>query len=117
MPLSDHERQVLAAMEAALEKEDPKLVSTLSALPSGGKGIGIGALGVILGMAILIGGLVSKSVLVGALGFIFALVGTIIALNALLHGQHQGANQAKPKKSARGSWSDRMNDRWDKRSQ
>ena len=30
MGLSDHERKVLAEMEAALEQEDPKLLSTLT---------------------------------------------------------------------------------------
>ena len=115
MPLSDHERQVLAAMEAALEKEDPKLVSALTALPKGGKGLGIGALLLIGGMAVLIGGLVAKSVLIGAAGFIIALIGLVIAINAL---PKAGAASAKDgSKQRRSSWADRMNERWDNREQ
>ena len=114
MPLSDHERQVLAAMEAALEKEDPKLVSALTGLPTGGKGFGIGALTLIAGMAVLIGGLVAKSVLIGAIGFVIALVGLVIGINALPKPDQGGAKSARPKRS---SWADRMNERWDNREQ
>lgn len=114
MPLSDHERQVLAAMEAALEKEDPKLVSALTALPKGGKGLGLGALILIGGMAILIGGLVAKSVLIGAGGFVIALVGLIIGINALPKYE-QGAPLKGSEKGRR--WSDRLNERWDNREQ
>lgn len=115
MPLSDHERAVLAAMEAALEKEDPKLVSTLNGLPKGGKGFTIGVLALIGGMAVLIGGLVAKSVLIGALGFILALVGLIIGINALPKPGSVGANG--PQKAKRAKWSDRLNQRWDDRQQ
>lgn len=111
MPLSDHERQVLAAMEAALEKEDPKLVSTLNGLPKGGKGFTLGVLGLIAGMAILIGGLIAKSVLIGTLGFLVALVGLIIGVNAL---PKSGDNSAGVK-AKRAKWSDRLNERWDNR--
>lgn len=116
MPLSDHERQVLAAMEAALEKEDPKLVSALTGLPTGGKGFGIGALSLIAGMAILIGGLVAKNVLIGSLGFIIALVGLVIGINALpKRGQASGEQKGGRRKGS--TWADRMNERWDNREQ
>lgn len=115
MPLSDHERAVLAAMEAALEKEDPKLVSTLNGLPKGGKGFTIGVLALIGGMAVLIGGLIAKSVLVGALGFILALVGLIIGINALPKPGSVG--KKGPQKAKRAKWSDRLNHRWDDRQQ
>lgn len=115
MPLSDHERAVLAAMEAALEKEDPKLVSTLNGLPKGGKGFTIGVLALIGGMAVLIGGLVAKSVLIGALGFILALVGLIIGINALPKPGSVGTKS--PQKEKRAKWSDRLNQRWDDRQQ
>ena len=111
MPLSDHERQVLAAMEAALEKEDPKLVSTLNGLPKGGKGLTLGALAFFGGLAILIGGLVSKSILLGALGFIVSLVGVVLIIGALpkINGKTPGT------KSGKKSWSERAQDRWDQR--
>ena len=116
MPLSDHERQVLADMEAALEKEDPKLVSTLTGLPKGGKGFTLGALALIAGMAILIGGLVAKSVAIGAIGFSIALVGLVIGINALPKGDVRAQKSAQ-KSAKRGKWSDRLNERWDNREQ
>lgn len=112
MPLSDHERQVLADMEAALVKEDPKLVSTFSGLPKGGKGFTLGALALLGGMAVLIGGLVAKSVIIGALGFIIALVGLVIGINALPKAAESSNKLSKPKRT---SWADRMNERWDNR--
>jgi Protein of unknown function (DUF3040) len=115
MPLSDHERQVLAAMEAALEKEDPKLVSALNGLPKGGKGLTLGALLFLAGMAVLIGGLIAKSVLVGVLGFVIALVGLVVALSAKPRRGMDGASAGK--KAKRSNWVERMNNRWDDRSQ
>lgn len=111
MPLSDHERQVLAAMEAALEKEDPKLVSTLNGLPKGGKGLTLGALAFIGGMAILIGGLVSKSILLGVIGFIISLAGVVLVIGAL----PKFDAKAPEGKSGKRSWSERAQDRWDQR--
>lgn len=112
MPLSDHEREVLAAMEAALEKEDPKLVSALNTLPKGGKGLGLGALAFLIGMGTLIAGLITKSVLLGAIGFLVALAGVILVIYAIPR-----VSKGTPgSKGALGkSWSDRMQERWDKR--
>jgi hypothetical protein len=117
MPLSDHERQVLADMEAALVKEDPKLVSTFSGLPKGGKGFTVAALALLGGMAVLVGGLVAKSVIVGVLGFIIALVGLVIGINALPKAEEIAAKGPKVSKGKRSSWADRMNERWDNRDQ
>ena len=112
MPLSDHERQVLAAMEAALEKEDPKLVSALSGLPKGGKGLSLGALLLLAGLGLLIAGLVAKSVLIGVLGFLVALGGTIVLISAL---PKPGSVASQTQKKLRRSWSDRAQERWDER--
>jgi hypothetical protein len=114
MPLSDHERQVLADMEAALVKEDPKLVSTFSGLPKGGKGFTLAALALLGGMGVLIGGMVAKSVVIGALGFVIALAGLVIGINALPKSTESAPKRAKGKKS---NWADRLNERWDNRDQ
>ena len=114
MPLSDHERQVLADMEAALVKEDPKLVSTFSGLPRGGKGFTLAAFALLAGMGVLIGGLISKVVLIGVLGFLIALVGLVIGINAL---PKTGEIRAKGNRPQRSRWADRMNERWDNREQ
>ena len=77
MPLSDHERKLLAEMEAAFEQEDPRLVSTLtgSARTKQGSFVLYGVLGVLAGMAILFAGLIAKFIAVGLLGFVIALAG------------------------------------------
>jgi hypothetical protein len=113
MPLSDHERKVLADMEAALTKEDPKLVSALNGLPKGGKGFSLGLLALVAGMAVLVGGLVAKSVPIGALGFLVALAGLVIAISALPKPGQAQAGGAKAPKGPK--WSDRLSQRWDER--
>ena len=114
MPLSDHERQVLAEMEAALEKDDPKLHSTLNTLPKGGKGLTLGVCAFLLGMSVLLGGLIAKSVFVGVLGFVISLVGSIVLINALPKGESARASKGTGKGSGK-SWSEKMQERWEQR--
>ena len=67
MALSDHEKKLLAEMEAALEQEDPKLLSTLTGKARTRQGsralLGLSILGV--GLLVLISGLVAQATLVG----------------------------------------------------
>jgi len=116
MPLSDHERKLLAEMEAAFEQEDPRLVSTLtgSARTKQGSFVLYGILGVLAGMAILFAGLIAKFIAVGLLGFVIALAGSFFIFTNLSIGKNgKGAMRgAKPKKA---KWSDRLEGRWDRR--
>ena len=114
MPLSDHERQVLADMEAALEKEDPKLHSTFNTLPKGGKGLTLGVVAFLLGMGVLLGGLIAKNVFIGVLGFVISLVGSIVLINALPKGESARASKGTGKGSGK-SWSEKMQERWEQR--
>ena len=112
MPLSDREKRLLEEMEAALLTEDPRLVSALSANPASPSRnrILIGAGLVLLGLATLFGGLVSKVTPVGILGFIIALSGVITAISTF-------SPRAKVKKQARSrsTMSARLEKRWDSR--
>jgi len=116
MPLSDHERKLLAEMEAAFEQEDPRLVSTLtgSARTKQGSRVFYGVLALLLGMAILFGGLVSKATPVGLLGFVIALAGAFFIFTNLSFGRGGKGigGSSKPKKP---KWSDRLEGRWDRR--
>ena len=119
MPLSEHERKLLAEMEAAFEQEDPRLVSTLtgSARTKQGSRVFYGSLALLGGMAILFGGLVSKVTPVGLLGFVIAVAGAFFIFTNLSFGNGRnggrGAQGAtKPKKP---KWSDRLEGRWDRR--
>jgi len=113
MALSDHERKLLAEMEAAFEEEDPRLVSTLtgSARTKQGSYVFYGIFGVLAGMGILFGGLIAKLIAVGLLGFVVALAGAFFIFTnfSLSKG---GRNMPKAKKP---KWSDRLEGRWDRR--
>ena len=116
MPLSDHERKLLAEMEAAFEQEDPRLVSTLtgSARTKQGSRVFYGSLALLAGMAILFGGLISKATPVGLLGFVIAVAGAFFIFTNISFGKGGRAGQGpvKPKKP---KWSDRLEGRWDRR--
>jgi hypothetical protein len=134
MPLSDHERRMLAEMEAAMAQEDPKLVSTLtgrasiSAFSASYRRLSVGAGLIFLGMATIIAGLVAKITLVGIAGFGIALLGAlaIVTYFTLRANGNLGAAGAEPgaKGAARGNkggkgkgstWSQRMEERWERR--
>lgn len=113
MPLSDHERRLLAEMEAAFAQDDPRLVSTLTgkARTKQGSFILYGVLALLAGMGILFGGLIAKVILVGLLGFVIALVGAFFIFTNISMSKG-GKNSPKAKKP---KWSDRLEGRWDRR--
>jgi len=114
VPLSDREKRLLDEMEAALLTEDPRLVSALSAGPvsPARNRIMIGAGLVLLGLATLFGGLVSKVTPIGILGFLIALSGVISAISSFTP-KSRGPKKAR----TRSSLSARMEKRWDNRGQ
>ena len=76
MPLSEHEQRLLEQMEKALYAEDPKLASTLRGANSAAahrRRIILGALGFLLGVALLLTGVTIPQALVGGLGFVVML--------------------------------------------
>lgn len=116
MALSDHERRLLAEMEAALEADDPRLVSTMTGkvrTKQGGR-IFQGGLLLLAGMAIVLGGLIAQIVPVSLIGFLVALTGVVFVISNLgaLGGARSGNKSPKPKKTP---WTDRMEQRWDRR--
>jgi hypothetical protein len=125
MPLSEHERKLLAEMEAAFAQEDPRLVSTLTgkARTKQASRVFYGAIALVLGLATLFGGLISKVIAIGLVGFLIALAGTFfIASNfgAILSGgvaglkgslQKGAAKKPQPKKS----FAQRLEERWERR--
>ena len=130
MPLSDHERRMLAEMEAAMAQEDPKLVSTLtgraslSALSASYRRLSVGAGLIFLGMATIIAGLIAKVTLIGIAGFGIALLGCL-AIVSYFSGRSgamsaagvtdAGSPQGKNKGKKGPSWSQRMEERWERR--
>ncbi len=118
MALSDRERRLLAEMEAALASDDPRLQSTLAGgdtatiLRKAPGGALAGLALIVAGIGILFAGLISQVAPIGVAGFFLALTGVLLALRAL----SQKGLPTKPRTMrARGSFSDRLQQRWDER--
>lgn len=116
MALSERELRLLAEMEQALSADDPALVSTLSGTRRRGPGAAIGATALIIGIATLFAGLIAQATLVGVSGFVIALVGVIVLVNAIA----SSAKGMRPMKGARRrspgkGFTQGMEDRWDQR--
>jgi hypothetical protein len=83
VPLSEHEQRLLEQIERALVDDDPKFASSVRTgdrrLKARRK-LQLGALLVVAGMAVLVGGAVARSVPLGVLGFLVAFGGVILAV-------------------------------------
>jgi len=117
MPLSEHEKRLLAEMEEALAADDPRLISTFSGKSPSRSRVVIGFALILLGIFILFGGLISQVPLVGVAGFIASLVGAVLAisnLGGLINGVISKAQSRGPKRGP-GKWSQGFEQRWDRR--
>ena len=119
MPLSEHERRLLAQMEEALAADDPRLVSAMSGSSGVSRNrLGIGVALLIAGLATLFGGLIAQITIVGLGGFLIALTGSVLIYRAvttpraLVPASSQGSEKAP---RARKKLGDRLQDRWDQR--
>ena len=83
MPLSEHEQRLLEQIERALVDDDPKFASSvrngdrrLKARRMAQIGLGL----VVVGLAVLVGGAVGQSFLIGALGSLVMFGGAALAV-------------------------------------
>lgn len=109
---------MLDEMERNLYHSDADFVSAVS----GGRGrlhYGSLVLGVLLalaGLAVIIAGVVSHLLIVGIVGFAVMFVGVLLATRRSRKAAYQTRAARKASRpAARGSFMDRMNDRWDNR--
>ncbi|WP_104525737.1 DUF3040 domain-containing protein [Blastococcus atacamensis] len=83
MPLSEHEQRLLEQIERALVDDDPKFASSVRTgdrrLKARRK-LQLGALLVLVGLAVLVAGPVTGSVPLGVLGFLVAFGGVILGV-------------------------------------
>jgi hypothetical protein len=83
VPLSEHEQRLLEQIERALVDDDPKFASSVRTgdrrLKARRK-LQLGAVLVVVGMAVLVGGAVASSVPLGVLGFLVAFGGVILGV-------------------------------------
>ena len=86
VPLSEHEQRLLEQIERALVDDDPKFASSVRSgdrrLKARRK-LQLGIVLVVVGLALLVGGAVAHSVLLGILGFLVMFVGgpILVVLN------------------------------------
>ncbi len=86
MPLSEHEQRLLEQMERALYAEDPKFASSLRSSgpkPGARRSAVVGVLAALAGVAALVAGAATSFVIIGVLGFVLMLVGTVLVIRAL----------------------------------
>lgn len=110
MALSDHERKLLAEMEAALEQEDPRLLSTLTGKArtrqSSRALLGVSILA--LGAVVLISGLVAQATIVGVIAFVICLAGVLLIITNI--SLNSGGRKVK-----KPGWGSSLEERWDRR--
>lgn len=110
MALSDHERKLLAEMEAALEQEDPKLLSTLTgkARTKESSRALLGFSIFVVGLLVLISGLIAQATVVGVVAFLISLAGVLLIITNITIKTGQ-----KPIKKR--GWGSTLEERWDRR--
>ncbi|MBK6872459.1 MAG: DUF3040 domain-containing protein [Kineosporiaceae bacterium] len=128
MPLSDNEQRLLEQMERALYAEDPKFASTMRGVARRHGYLSrliIGLLAVVIGLVVLLLGVAKGMVLIGVLGFLAMLGGTVFAFSARRRSGPTGVVTAtggvrppaagRKSKGSKGTFMQRMEQRWDRR--
>ncbi|MGC0273504.1 DUF3040 domain-containing protein [Pseudactinotalea sp. Z1739] len=124
MPLSEYEQRVLEELEQQLRSDDPKLADTISGR-AGRKPlqIGLGIVGLLGGLAALVGGLAGGHLWLSAVGFLLMFAGVLVAMSRP-KGQPDGdASNVHPIRGGGGGktaprdsgFMDKLEERWDRR--
>ncbi|MCZ2812966.1 DUF3040 domain-containing protein [Modestobacter sp. VKM Ac-2979] len=83
VPLSEHEQRLLEQIERALVDDDPKFASTVRTGDRRQKArrkLQLGAVLVVVGLAVVVGGVALPNVIVGVLGFLVAFGGAVLGV-------------------------------------
>jgi uncharacterized membrane protein YphA (DoxX/SURF4 family) len=114
-------------MEKALYAEDPKLASTLRGShlrPTDRRRLILGILGILVGLGLLLAGVMTPFWGFGVLGFVVMLLGAWYAIHrpakgavgqAPASGTTAGRSSRRSAKTGKGSFMDRLEQRWDRR--
>ncbi|WP_437584794.1 DUF3040 domain-containing protein [Paramicrobacterium sp. CJ85] len=123
MPLSEQEQRLLDEMERHLYRNDADFVSTTGdrrGRPSY-RGIAIGSLIALVGIAALVAGVITQLPIIGIIGFVVMLGGVLFAMapskNAddAVSSSPSSPPRANGQARQRAGFMDRMNERWDRR--
>ncbi|MFZ7087757.1 DUF3040 domain-containing protein [Curtobacterium sp. RRHDQ10] len=125
MPLSEQEQRLLEEMERSLYQNDSDFVARVTKRQGRPTytSITLGVLGALVGIAVVVLGLVIRQPLIGVVGFVVMLAGVLYALRPGFRSAGSGrapratSGGGSSATKGGGSFMDRMNDRWDKRSQ
>ncbi|MGO1392640.1 DUF3040 domain-containing protein [Agrococcus casei] len=125
MPLSEEEQRLLDEMERNLYKREADTVSVSTGPRTVNyTRVAIGLLIVLVGLGIVLAGVATKLIVIGAVGFVAAVAGLVVAFSASKpaaesdaeSGGKAGASGSSGGKAKTGSsFMDRMSDEWDKR--
>jgi len=121
MPLSEYEQRVLSQMEQQL-RSDPRLVSTFTSDHRySGRRLALGALLVLAGLGMLVGGVAGSLIWLGVLGFVAMLGGVMLAISRPkgaaprpVAAARKGGGSPAPARRHNG-FMQRLEERWDKR--
>jgi hypothetical protein len=112
MGLTDREKKIIEEMEAALTAEDPKLVATMERAP---RRFGLNIAGIILGIALILTGVITKTAILGILGFLVALASAAtIRIKPIAAKIGVGSRASRASRASKRS---RIQDRWDRRNE
>jgi len=119
MPLSEYEQRVLSQMEQQL-RSDPKLVSTFTSEQRySGRRLALGALLVLAGLGMLVGGVAGSLIWLGVLGFVAMLGGVMLAISKPKGAAARPISPGrvgKPASTRRDAgFMQRLEERWDRR--
>ena len=117
MPLSEHEKRLLAEMEQAIAADDPRLISAFSGKTPSRSRVVLGFGLILLGIFVLFGGLISQTPPLGIAGFVLSLVGAVLAISNLGGLMNSVINRTQTPKTpgSGGKWSSKFEQRWDRR--
>lgn len=121
MPLSDEEARLLAQLEQSLAAEDPEFASTLRGsklIAQNRRVAAICVVGFLAGIAMLLGGVVSKQTWLGAVGFIAMVAAAYFFVRAWrrgITGAEELSGPVTPSTKSSGSFVERMEERWQRR--
>ncbi|GEO95987.1 DUF3040 domain-containing protein [Kocuria turfanensis] len=118
MPLSEHEQQLLAQLEKQLHADDPRFVTSMGSRAVRGastRNIVLGIVIAVVGLLVLLGGVVLKSVLLGVLGFVVMGAGVYVATLRSGKPRAEGASGkgGSPRRSS--PFLQNLEQRWDQR--
>ncbi|TWE12997.1 DUF3040 domain-containing protein [Rudaeicoccus suwonensis] len=131
MPLSEHEQRLLDQMEQALKAEDPKFASHMVSSRLShrlGRRAVIGGFGVLAGLALVLVGVMSAQIWVGAIGFACMVaagaygltpgrtqLGTVQADGSVTPAAPARRPSVSSRQRTTGSFMQRLEQRWDRR--